>query len=128
MNILLWVLQGFVALMMLLPGFMKLSNNNQQLIQKGNGRMNWAEDISSLNMKLIGVVEVLAALGLTLPMLLGILPILTPIAAIGVIFTMLGALSLHIKRKDEPKSLVINFVILITAAYVAYGRLVLIPA
>ena len=127
MNTTLWILQGVLAAMMLLPGFMKLSNSNPELIKKGNGRMDWAMDVSSTNMKLIGMVEVLAAFGLILPMLLDILPILTPIAAVGVIFTMLGALSLHLKRGDNPSTLVPNIVIMLIAAFVAYGRLVLIP-
>ena len=128
MNTTLWILQGVLAAMMLLPGFMKLSNSNQELIKKGNGRMDWAVDVTPTNMKLIGMVEVLAAFGLILPILLGIFPILTPIAAIGVIFTMLGALSLHIKRGDNPSTFVPNIVILLIAAFVAYGRFILIPA
>lgn len=128
MNTTLWILQGLLAAMMLLPGFMKLSNNNQELIKKGNGRMDWVIDVTPTNMKLIGMVEVLAAFGLILPMLLGILPILTPIAAIGVIFTMIGALSLHMKRGDSPSTFATNIVILLIAAFVAYGRFVLIPA
>jgi len=89
--------------------------------------MDWAEDVSPTAMKFIGLVEVLAAFGLILPQLLNIQPILTPIAAIGVILTMLGALALHIKRGDEPKSLGINMMILLIAAFVAYGRLELLP-
>lgn len=127
MNTTLRILQGVLALIMLFPGFMKLSNSNQELIKKGNGRMDWAEDGSATNMKLIGMVEVLAAFGLILPMLLGIIPILTPLAAIGVILTMLGALALHLKRGDEPKSFMINILILPISAFVAYGTFVLIP-
>jgi len=126
MNTLLWILQGLLAFMMLAPGAMKLTNSNPELIKKGNGRMDWAEDVSPTAMKFIGLVEVLAAFGLILPQLLNIQPILTPIAAIGVILTMLGALALHIKRGDEPKSLGINMMILLIAAFVAYGRLELL--
>jgi len=128
MNILLWILQGVLAMMMFMPGIMKLMNNNEQLIKKGNGSMDWVEDLSGSSVKIIGLLEVLAAIGLILPHLLGILPILTPIAAIGVVLTMLGALALHFKRKDELKALVVNFVILFIAAFVAYGRFVLVPA
>lgn len=128
MDILLWILQGVLALMMLFPGLMKLTNSNAELIKKGNGRMNWAEDVSPTAMKLIGLVEVLAAFGLILPQLLDVQPILTPIAAIGVMLTMLGALGLHLKRADEPKSYAINIMILLIAAFVAYGRLELLPA
>lgn len=128
MNIVLWALQGILAIMMLMPGFMKLTNNNAQLIKKGNGRMDWAEDISPTNMKIIGVLEVLAAIGLILPMSIGIYPFLTPWAAIGVILTMIGALSLHLKRGDGAKALNVNIFILLIAVFVAYGRFFLIPS
>lgn len=127
MNTLLWISQGFVALFMLAPGFLKLTNNNEELIKKGNGRMDWAEDISQSNMKIIGVLEVLAAIGLILPMILGYYTILTPLAAVGVILTMSGAIALHLKRGDGPMSWGINIVLLLTAAFVAYGRFVLLP-
>lgn len=128
MNILLWGLQGMLAVMMMMPGFLKLTNSNEDLKNKGNGRMDWADDVSGRNMKLIGFVEVLAALGLILPMLLGILPWLTPLAALGVILTMMGAISLHVKRGDGAKAISVNVVILLIAAFVAYGRFVLMPA
>lgn len=128
MNIVLWALQGILAIMMLMPGFMKLTNNNAQLIKKGNGRMDWAEDVSPTNMKIIGVLEVLAAIGLILPMSIGIYPFLTPWAAIGVILTMIGALSLHLKRGDGAKALNVNIFILLIAVFVAYGRFFLIPS
>lgn len=128
MDTTLWILQGLLAFIMLLPGLMKLTNSNLDLVKKGNGRMDWAEDVSAINMKLIGLLEVLAAFGLILPHLLGIIPILTPLAAVGVILTMFGALSLHKKRGDEAKAFMVNIIILLIAGFVAYGRFVLVPA
>ena len=90
--------------------------------------MDWADDVSGINMKLIGFLEVLAGFGLILPQLLDILPWLTPLAALGVILTMLGAISLHLKRNDGAMAISINVAILLIAAFVAYGRFVLIPA
>jgi len=55
MNTLLWILQGLLAFMMLAPGAMKLTNSNPELIKKGNGRMDWAEDVSPTAMKFIGL-------------------------------------------------------------------------
>ena len=122
MNTVFWFFQAVLALMMLMPGFLKLTNSNAQLIIKGNGRMNWAEDLSETSMKIIGVIEVLIAFGLILPQLLGILTWLTPLAAIGAICTMLGAISLHVKRKDGAQAISINLVIIILASVVIYGR------
>ncbi len=104
------------------PAFLKLTNTNEELKIKGNGRMDWTLDISSTSLKLIGVVEVLAALGLILPLLLNIEPWLTPLAAVGVVLTMIGAIILHIRRGDKPATYIMNGVILLMAAFVAYGR------
>jgi len=127
MNYLLWILQGLLAVMMLVPGLLKLSNSNDELKKKGDGRLDWADDVSSSQMKFIGLVEVLAGLGLILPQLLGTLPWLTPLAAVGVILTMIGAMILHIRRGDGAKALVINIIILLVAAFIAYGRIVIVP-
>lgn len=62
MNIFLWTLQVAIALIMLVTGMMKLFNNNEQLKAKGNGRMDWVEDLSDRNVTMIGFAEVLAAL------------------------------------------------------------------
>jgi putative oxidoreductase len=122
MNTALWIAQVVLAIFMLMPGSLKLMNSIEELIAKGKGRMDWAEDISATNMKIIGLLEVLAAIGLILPMAIGFYPILTPLAAVGVILTMIGAISLHLKRGDEPKSWMINVVIILLAVFVTYGR------
>lgn len=127
MNIALWISQGILAVFMLMPGFLKLTNTNAQLIEKGKCRMDWAENVSPRSMKIIGVLEVLAGVGLILPLAIGVFPILTPLAAVGVILTMIGAISLHLKRGDAPKSWGINILILMLAAFVAYGRFILLP-
>jgi hypothetical protein len=48
--------------------------------------------------RFIGVAEVLAAAGLTLPTLTGIMPWLTPLAAAGLLVIMVGAAVLHLRR------------------------------
>lgn len=125
MNILLWVLQGILAVMMLMPGLMKVSNSREALKEKGKGRMDWVEDVSAQNIKVIGILEILAGIGIILPLLLGILPWLTPLAAFGVILTMIGALLLHIRRDDGMQAIVPNIMILLIAAFVLYGRFAL---
>ena len=122
MNIVLWVLQGLLAAMFLMAGFMKASSSKEDVKEKGGERMAWVEDVSATNLRLIGIVEVLAAIGLILPRLTGILPILTPLAAVGLVFTMIGAIMLHVKRKDGAQAIIVNVVILLLAAFVAYGR------
>lgn len=125
MDTIIWILQGLLAFIMLMAGFMKLSMSKVDLKEKGKERMDWVEDISARNVKLIGIVEILAGFGLILPQLLGILPWLTPLAAIGVILTMIGASMLHMRRKDGSQALGTNIFILLIAAFVTYGRFAL---
>ena len=128
MNIALWVLQGLLAVMFLLAGFMKATKAKDEIKKSGGERMAWVDSVSDSNLKLIGILEVLIGFGLVLPQLTGILPWLTPLAAVGFACTMIGALLLHLQRKDGAQSLVTNIVLLLLAAFVAYGRYVLIPA
>lgn len=123
MNTTLWIMQGILALMMLMPGIMKLTSTKEALKEKAKGAMDWVDDVSSNNIKLIGVVELLIAIGVIIPLLITALPNwLTPLAAVGAVCTMLGAMALHIKRKDGPKAIGPNILIMAIALFVAYGR------
>ena len=85
------------------------------------------DDISDSNLKLIEIIEVLAAIGLILPQLTGILPWLVPIAAFGLVLTMIGAMKLHLRRGDGLKPLVMHVILLLMAAFTSYGRFDSIP-
>ena len=78
MNITLWIIAGFLAAAFLAAGAMKLAWPKAKLAESG---MAWTEGFTDGQVKAIGVVEVLGALGLILPAALDIAPILTPIAA-----------------------------------------------
>jgi uncharacterized membrane protein YphA (DoxX/SURF4 family) len=119
MNIVLWVIQALLAAAFLMAGIMKTLRPKEQLAPK----MPWTEDFSPLSIKCIGLAEFLAALGLVLPPLTGILPVLTAWAALGLTLVMLGAVGTHIRRK-EPSAIAFTAVL---AASVAYGRFVLVP-
>ena len=122
MNILLWILQGILAAMFLMAGFMKASKSKDELVKNGGARMSWTADVSANNLKVIGVLEVLAALGLILPQLTGILPWLTSLSAAGLVLMMIGAMILHLRRGDGTQSLMTNLFLLLMAGFVAYGR------
>lgn len=117
MNTALWITQVLLALFFLMPAFLKLSSSRQQLIDKGmldaNGNI--------LSKRLIGTAELLGSIGMVLPMLTGILPILTPLAAAGFCMVMLGAIVVH-ARKKEYKMLPLLMVVLALSVFVAYGR------
>ncbi len=123
MNIVLWVVQILLALAFLMAGTMKAT----QPIDKLAVRMKYVNAIKpSQLVRLIGILEVLAAIGLILPVVTGILPWLTPVAAIGLVLTMIGAMILHI-RIGEGSRIAPNIVLLLLAAFVVVGRFVVVP-
>lgn len=71
--------------------------------------------------RFIGVVEILGAVGLILPWLLQIYPVLTPVSAVGFAIVMVLAAPLHYKLK-EPKGLLTNFTFFSMGVAVAWGR------
>lgn len=123
MDIALWVVQALLALAFLGAGSMKLIRSREQLLEGGMG---FVEDMPMNAVRVIGILEVAAAIGLILPMLLNILPILTPLAAVGLVLTMIGAAITHLRR-GEYTGVVPNIVLLALALFVAYGRFALVP-
>jgi len=117
MNTALWVVQGILAAMFLMAGFKKATTPKEKLALK----MPWVNDFSSGTLKLIGVSQLLAAIGLIVPMLTGIAPVLTPLAATGLCIIMILAAIYHF-RKNETKAIGTNVVLFLLAAFVAYGR------
>ena len=122
MNIVLWILQGFLAAIFLIAGAIKVIKSKDELKALGGEKMNWVDSISAVSVKLIGTIEVLAAIGLILPQLTGILPWLVPLAAFGLVLTMIGAVMLHQRRGDGPKAIVQVIILLVMAAFTTYGR------
>lgn len=122
MNIVLWVVQILLALAFLMAGGMKVS----QPIEKLKKTMSWTGYASIGTVRLVGIVEILGALGLILPAVTGILPWLTPVAAIGLVLTMIGAAIVHIRLK-EFAGLGAPLVLFLLALFIVYGRFILAP-
>ena len=118
MNIFIWILQGVLATMFLMAGFMKISTPKKQLEQK----MAWAGDFQSGTLKLIGLAEIVGAVGLILHWLLNIYPVLTPVAAFSLGLIMVPAARVHAKRK-ESKEMMMNIVLLVLLLLVGILRL-----
>ncbi|MCI0708617.1 MAG: DoxX family protein [Chloroflexi bacterium] len=83
--------------------------------------LEWMYDLSTPLHYISGTAEILAALGLVLPGLTGIQTRLTPLAALGLVMVMIGAVVFHITR-GEGLNIVVNVFIGAMAAVVAYGR------
>jgi uncharacterized membrane protein YphA (DoxX/SURF4 family) len=118
MNVVLWIIAGVLAAGFLAAGLMKVSQPKEKLAASGMG---WTEDFSAGTVKTIGTLEILAAIGLILPAALDIAPVLTAVAALGLVLVMIGAAVTHVRRK-EPQLIGINVVLLVLAALVVWGR------
>lgn len=117
MNIVLWIIAGLLALAFLGAGAMKLTQSKEKLAASSN--MGWIEDFSPGTIKLIGALEILAAIGLILPAALDIAPVLVPLAATGLVLVMIGAIITHVRRKEP---FIVPVILLVLAAVVVWGR------
>ena len=117
MNVVLWIVQGLLAAMFLMAGVTKTTQPREKLTKQ----LPWANDFTTPVLRLIGTAELAAALGLVLPAVTGIATVLTPLAATGLVVIMLAAMAVHTRRK-EPGAIVFNAVLLVAAAFVAWGR------
>lgn len=119
MTVALWIAAAVLAVAMLGAGGMKLARSRDQLVAAGMG---YAQHFPPGLIKLIGALEVLAAIGLILPGLTGIAPILVPLAATGVAIIMVGAIITHLRLREPFGKSLPAIVLLLLALFVAWGR------
>lgn len=117
MDTALWVAQILLALAFGAAGILKVTQPKDKLA----ANMGWPEEYSAGFIKFVGVVEIVGALGLILPGLTGIAPILTPIAASGLALEQVGAIAVHIRRK-EPRVIIGNVLLIAISVFIAWGR------
>jgi hypothetical protein len=118
MNVALWIIAGLLAVAFLAGGAVKLTQPKEKLAASGMG---FVEDVSAGTVKAIGALEVLAAVGLILPAVLDIAHVLVPLAAVGLVLLMVGAIITHLRR-HEAQAIVVNLALLALAVLVAWGR------
>jgi uncharacterized membrane protein YphA (DoxX/SURF4 family) len=122
MNAILWIVQILLALVFSFHGWMMI----RTIDTAPQPMLEYFLAIPLSLRRFIGVAEILAGICLVLPALTGILPWLTPLAAVGLVILMAGAVIFHIPRKEYP-NIVFNLILLALAAFVAYGRYVVFP-
>jgi hypothetical protein len=115
-NVVLWVMQWVLAIVFLVTGATKAIAPRAKLLE----RMAWATDFSAWQIKILGALEVLGSIGLVAPWLTGIVPALTPAAALCLAVQMGGAASVHLRRREPPSP---PIVLALLALFVAAGRL-----
>lgn len=118
MNVALWVVQGLLAVAFMMAGGMKALQPKDKLAEN----MGWVDDFSASQVKNIGYLEIAAAVGLILPPLTDIAPVLAPLAALGLAITMVGAIVVHFRRNEVGPRLSINVVLLALSLFVVWGR------
>ena len=114
MTIALWIASALLALSNVGAGTFKLVTPRTKLVTM----QPWTNDFSANQIRLIGVAEILGALGVILPLVTGVLPIVTSIAAFAIAALQVGATVTHVRRKEL---FVPNLVIIAIALFVGIG-------
>jgi uncharacterized membrane protein len=122
LHIVLWIVQGLLAVMFLMAGFMKSFTPIEKLAES----LPWVKEFSPALVRFIGISELLGALGLILPSMLRIKPQLTPVAALGILIIMVLATGFHLMRAEN-EALPITVIIGALALFVAWGRYKKLP-
>ncbi len=117
MNIVLWIVQGLLAAMYLMAGAMKTFQT-----AKARENMTWTRGRSDGFIRFVGISELLGALGLILPLITGVLPWLTVLAAVGLTIIQLLAIFQEHLPKKEYNIIPMNVVLLALAVLVVVGR------
>jgi uncharacterized membrane protein YphA (DoxX/SURF4 family) len=120
MNLTLWIIAVLLAVVYLVSGAGKLVMPKEK-IAAFSSSARWVDDFSANSVKAIATLELLAAVGLILPALLDIAPILVPLAAVGLALLMAGAVITRLRRR-EVKFMLADLVYLGLAAFIAWGR------
>lgn len=116
LNNALWIGQALLAILFLMTGAMKAFQPEQ-----AKARLHALHDLPTSLVTFIGVSELLGSAGLVLPWLTGILPWLTPLAAVGLALIMLLAIGAHLRLGDRMVSFV-NVILLALTLFIGYGR------
>ena len=117
MIIALWIVNIVLALLFLAAGGMKTLAPTARLRERG---MTWTDDFSTRAVTLIGIAEVIGAVGLIVPLATGILPLLTPIAAVCLAVLMGGAITVHVRRSESFAPAAVMLVVSVASAVLGF--------
>src|SRR5262245_53664162 len=115
MNVGLWIIQALPAALFLFAGGIKLVTPFDEMMKQ------MPIALPGWFVLFTGIVEVLGAIGLILPWLLGIRPGLTPLAAVGLVIVMIGA-TVYTFAAGEIASALMPLVVGVHCAFVVDGR------
>jgi uncharacterized membrane protein YphA (DoxX/SURF4 family) len=121
LNIALWISQGLLAAIFVASGVAKSSMSKPHLIETGQTGV---APYPVPFIRVVGALEILAALGLVLPRLVNVAPLLTPIAAAGLAAIMGGAAFSHLSIHEPKQVFVVNIPLFLLCLFVVLGRLI----
>jgi hypothetical protein len=110
-----WIVAGWLALFLVYAGGIKVVQTREQL----RPMMAWVDSLPMGLVRTIGVLEVLAAIGLIVAPLPGIAAWLALAAAIGIMIVQIGGIILHLRR-GEANVIWLNIVLVVTAGVAAW--------
>jgi hypothetical protein len=119
MHVTLWIVAGLLATVFAVGGIAKLVIPKEKVVGAPGG--GWVADFRPGALKALGVVDLLAAVGLVLPAALDVVPVLVPLAATGVVSLMVGAVVVRL-RHGGTGAIPVDLTYLALAAFVAWGR------
>ncbi|MGW0948182.1 DoxX family protein [Streptomyces sp. NPDC002623] len=119
MNLTLWIAAGLLAAVALAAGGSKAFIPKARLAAQHGGE--WTQDASAGFIKTLGILELLAGVGLILPAVLDTAPVMVPVTAVCWIALMVGAMITH-GRLGQSKLVLLNTVYLALAVFIAWGR------
>ena len=96
-----FIAAGILALLTLATGLMKIVRPKEKLLTMGKP-FAWVDDFTPSQIRGLGALEVFGAIGVILPMALAVLPVLSPIAALGLAVLQAGAFVVHVRRGEKP--------------------------
>ncbi len=119
MNLALWIAAGLLAAVALAGGLTKTFVPREKLAAHKGGE--WTAQASDGFVKTLGVLEILAAIGLILPAVFDVAPAVVPVTATCWVLLMIGAMITH-GRLGQYKLSLVNLVYLAVATFIAWGR------
>lgn len=113
-----WVVQILLALFFGFSGWVKLGWSIERLM----AMWPWVDEFRPGTVRFIGAAEILGALGMILPLATGILPWLTPLAALGFVVIQVLAMGVHGRRGETARTLPLNLVAFALSIFVIWAR------
>jgi len=116
------IIQIILALLMLYHAVPKLIFSKEKLKSRGGKEIEYVDDLSQINLIVIGIIEFLTSLGLIIPELLNDFTWIIIFSSSTIIVAMLLAVVLHLKRDDGAKAIFINFLYIFMSFIVLFGN------